>query len=301
MKLVVQSAPLVDKYGIDGAFRMLSEAGFDGVDFNIDTELPGGAIVKGEYDGLFTKSDEEMIEFCRPYKEAGEKYGIDFHQMHAPFPSYVKSEAGNDIVMNGIKKCIMLCGYLNCKNIIVHPMFLGYDDKLDPQTEWDVNIERYSELIPFARKYGVTICLENMFTGHRGKIYAAVCAEMSEANRYINYLNSIAGEKLFGFCLDVGHALLVGKDIYSTIIELGDNLTTLHVHDNDGRTDQHLFPFMGVCDWDRFVKGLKDAGYTGAMSFETFNAMSVIDDELALEALKFLSATGKLFIKRIEG
>lgn len=300
MKLVVQSAPLVNRYGIDEAFRMLNETGFDGIDFNIDTELPGSAIIKGEYDGLFAGSDEAMIEFCRPYKEAGEKYNIYFHQMHAPFPSYVANEAGNDIVMNGIKKCIMLCGYLNCKNLIVHPMFLGYDAKLDPQTEWDINIERYTELIPLARQYGVTICLENMFTGYRGKMYAACCADMADANRYINYLNSVAGEKLFGFCLDVGHALLVGKEIYSTIMELGDNLTTLHVHDNDGRNDQHLFPYMGICDWDRFVKGLKDVGYKGAMSFETFNAMQVIDSELAEPALKFLSAIGKKFIERIE-
>ncbi len=301
MKTAVQSAPLVSKFGIDGAFRMIHKAGIDGVDFNIDTELPGSNIINGQPSWLFSKSDEEILEFARPYKEAGEKYGVYFHQMHAPFPSYVQNDAGNDIVMDAIKKCIMVCGYLGCKNLIVHPMFLGYDAKLDPRTEWDVNIERYSELIPAAKRYGVTICLENMFTGFRGKMYAACCADMDEANRYINYLNSLAGEKVFGFCLDVGHALLVGKEIYSTIMELGDNLTTLHVHDNDGRNDQHLFPYMGICDWDRFCKGLKDVGYKGAISFETFNAMNVIDDELAGDALNLLGAIGRLFVKRIEG
>ena len=124
---------------------------------------------------------------------------------------------------------------------------------------------------------------------------------MAEANRYIDYLNNLAGEKVFGFCLDVGHALLVGKEIYSTIQEIGRNLVALHVHDNDGRNDQHLFPYMGVMDWDRFVKGLKDAGYKGALSFETFNAIHVIDDELAQDALKFLGSVGRLFVKRIEG
>lgn len=301
MKLVVQTAPLVDRYGIDGAFKMIHEAGIDGVDFNIDTELPGAAIIKGEYFGLFTMDDDAIIEFARPYKEAGEKYGVYFHQMHAPFPSYVQNTAGNDIVMNGIKKSIMVAGYLHCNNLIVHPMFLGYDVKLDPQVEWDINIERYSELIPLAKQYGVTICLENMFTGSKGKVYAAICAEMSEANRYINYLNSIAGDRIFGFCLDIGHALLVGKELYSTIQEIGQNLTTLHVHDNNGIQDQHLFPYMGICDWDRFTKGLKDIGYRGAISFETFNAMHVIDNELAFDALKWLNAIGRLFIKRIEG
>ena len=301
MKICVQTAPLVNKFGIDSAFSMIHAAGIDGVDFNIDTELPGGRIRDGIPSDLFSKSDEEIIEFARPYKEAGEKYGVYFHQMHAPFPSYVQNETGNDIVMDAIKKCIMVAGYLNCKNIIVHPMFLGYDDKLDPKTEWDVNIERYSELIPAAKKYGVTVCLENMFTGHKGKLYAAICAEMSEANRYIDTLNGIAGEKVFGFCLDVGHALLVGKDIYYTIMELGENLTTLHIHDNNGVNDQHLFPYMGVCDWDRFMKGLKDVGYKGALSFETFNAFQVIDDDLTQDALYWQAAIGRMFAKRIEG
>lgn len=300
MKTVVQTAPLVDLFGIDDAFRIIHESGFDGVDFNIDTELPGKNIINGEPSWLFSKSDDEILEFARPYKEAGEKYGVYFHQMHAPFPSYVVNETGNDIVMDAIKKCIMVCGYLGCKNIIVHPMFLGYDQKLSAQAEWDINIERYSQLIPMAKKYGVTVCLENMFTGYRGKIYAAVCAEMSEANKYINYLNSIAGEKVFGFCLDVGHALLVGKEIYSTIIELGDNLTTLHIHDNNGISDQHLFPYAGICDWDRFLKGLKDVGYTGALSFETFNGIHVVDNALAEPAMKWLGAIAKMFRERIE-
>lgn len=301
MKICVQTAPLIAKLGIDTAFRLIHEAGIDGLDFNIDTELPGANIVKGIPSELFSKSDEEIIEFARPYKEAGEKYGVYFHQMHAPFPSYVQNDAGNDIVLDAIKKCIMVAGYLNCKNVIVHPMFLGYDDKLDPKTEWDVNIERYSALIPAAKQYGVTVCLENMFTGHKGKIYGAICAEMSEANRYINYLNNIAEEKVFGFCLDVGHALLVGKDIYYTIMELGENLTTLHIHDNNGINDQHLFPYAGVCDWNRFLKGLKDVGYTGALSFETFNGFQVIDEELIPDAIKYQAAIGKMFAKRVDG
>lgn len=301
MKLAVQTTSLPVRFGIDGAFRMLRDTGFDGVDFNLNRELPCASIENGEYSGLFTKSDDEIIEFVRPYKEAGEKYGVSFHQMHAPYPSYVANEAGNDIVINGIRKCIMTAGYLNCQYLVVHPMFLPYSAQLDPQAEWELNIERYSLLIPDAKRYGVTICLENMFTCHNGTNYAACCSDMAVVNRYIERLNSIAGEKLFGFCLDVGHALVLGQDIYSTIMKLGGNLTTLHVHDNNGRIDQHLYPYMGVCDWDRFCRGLKDAGYTGAISFETFNTMNMLDDELVADSLRFLSAIGRMFARRVAG
>jgi sugar phosphate isomerase/epimerase len=295
----VQTGSILEKFGIDEGFRMIREAGFDGVDFNIDHTLPSDIIASGGTVALYDAGEEALIEAMRPYKEAADRHGIEIVQMHAPFPSYVKSEAGNAYVLKAIAACIRAAAFFSCKYLIVHPFFLGYDDKLTPEAEWAKNIEGYSALIPAAKKYGVTICLENMFSSHKGKIYAACCADMAEANRYIDRLNEIAGEKIFAFCLDTGHALLVGKDIYQAIRELGPRLETLHVHDNNGAQDQHLFPYMGVLDWERFTKGLKDAGYKGALSFETYNAMNVIDDELAFEALTFLGAVRRLFAKRV--
>lgn len=301
MKLCVQTGSILDRYGIDEGFRMIRQAGFDGVDFNIDHSLPYEVIASGGSVPLYDGGVEALIEAMRPYKEAADRHGLLIHQMHAPFPSYVKNEAGNAYVLKAIKACIRAAAFFGCKYLIVHPFFLGYDDKLSPEAEWEVNINGYSQLIPDAKECGVTICLENMFTGHRGKIYAAICADMAEANRYIDALNGIAGEKIFAFCLDVGHALLVGKDIYSVIRELGPRLETLHIHDNNGISDQHFFPFMGILDWDRFTAGLRDAGYKGALSFETYNALNVIDPALASEALTFLCATGRLFAERIAG
>lgn len=304
MKLCVQTAPLDDYFGVDKAFQMIKEAGFDSVDYNIDHFLSYSDISNGVIAPLYSQGDEAvynaLMDYTRPYKEAADKYGISFNQMHTPFPTYVADKPSDDMVMSSIKGCIRVAGQIGCKYVIVHPAFLSYEKQLSPQDEWDVNIARYSELIPYARENNVVVCLENMFTGYKGKIYAACCAEMSMANRYIDALNEIAGEKLFGFCLDVGHALLVGKEIYNAIMEIGPNLVALHTHDNDGKNDQHIAPYMGVMDWDRFVKGLRDAGYRNALSFETFNAIQVVDKELAQPVLNYIAAAGKMFIKRIE-
>jgi sugar phosphate isomerase/epimerase len=300
MKLCVQTAQLTEKFGVDNAFRMIHEAGFDAVDYNIDITMPYDSIVNGELIPLYEAGEEALVEYARPFRAAAEKYGVAFHQMHAPFPTYVQNPVGSDMVMRAIKACIRVAGFLNCKYVVVHPAFLGYDDALDPHTEWDLNIARYSEMIPYAKKYGVMICLENMFTSHNGKIYGACCSDMCAANRYIDALNEIAGEKLFGFCLDTGHALLIGREIYNTIMEIAPNLVALHIHDNNGISDQHLSPYMGILDWDAFVRGLRDCGYKNALSFESGNTISVVDDELALDALKFTAAAGRLFAKRIE-
>lgn len=47
------------------------------------------------------------------------------------------------------------------------------------------------------------------------KIYSAICSDIPEACVYIDKLNEIAGEKLFGFCLDTGHLNLLGLDPHS--------------------------------------------------------------------------------------
>src|SRR5690606_97778 len=51
-----------------------------------------------------------------------------------------------------------------------------------------------------------------------------------------------------GVCLDVGHAHLLGGAA-ETIERLSGHVVTTHVHDNRGRSDDHLAPFDGTVDW----------------------------------------------------
>lgn len=301
MKISVQTGSIFQKMSIEESFKLFSEAGFDGVDFNINTDYPSRDIAAGKPSELFERDDEDILEFYRPYKETAAKYNIEFSQAHAPFPTYVQNDLGNEYVLNAIRKSIMVCGYLDCPYIVVHPNFLGYNEMLTPEQEWAVNIERFSALIEDAKKYRVTICLENMFIVRQSRIYGAICSEMSETNRYIDALNEIAGEKVFAFCLDTGHALLSSKEMYSAIMALGPRLEVLHLHDNDGARDQHLFPYMGILDWDRCLKGLKDAGYQGVLSFETEGGLNAFEPSLAPECLKLLAATGRMFARKLEG
>ena len=260
MKIAVQTGGVEERLGLDGAYRLIREAGFDGVDANVDHLMTGQDYKARRIPAFFLGSDADCIAHFKPWKDAAEKYGLDNYQAHAPFPSYVLDPDHpdfNDALIAMLRKTIMGCDSIGCRNLVVHPFFLGYRDQMDPETEWRVNIERYSMLIPEAKKYGVTICLENMFSGYRGKLYNACCSDIPTACKYIDTLNDIAGQQCFAFCLDTGHLLLMGKDIKNTMIQLGDRIRAFHVHDNNGIDDQHLAPFMGVQDWSRFVDGLR--------------------------------------------
>jgi sugar phosphate isomerase/epimerase len=45
-------------------------------------------------------------------------------------------------------------------------------------------------------------------------------------------------------------------------------LIATHVHDNRGRTDDHLVPFEGTIDWPGALTALQKVGYDGTVMFE---------------------------------
>lgn len=302
MKIAVQTGGILERFGIDDGFRMIKEAGFDSVDFNIDTLLPGKNIRDGICECVLDAPIEDILEnIIRPYKEAAAKYGVTFYQAHAPFPFYqLGQDAMNEYLFVIMEKCAAICDYVDCRRMIVHPSFNGYTEQMEHDEEWALNIERYSRLIPMLKKYNIICCLENMFTGYKGKMYGAICSDFYEAAAYVDELNAIAGEKCFGFCVDTGHALLIGKDIYTALLQVGDRVEAFHIHDNDGMNDQHIMPYTGKQDWKRFIKGVKAIGYKGTLSFETFNITNMFDKQLIPDALKLIAAIGKMFSDRIE-
>lgn len=297
----VQTGGIVSENGLDGVYRIIREAGFDAADANVDQLMRYDDIVSGRVAPAFSGTDRECVEYFKPWRDAAKKYGVTNYQAHAPFPSYVhdpQDSGYNDYLIRMLKKTIVGCDFMDCRHLIIHPFFLGYDQQLSPETEWNLNIERYSALIPEAKKYGVTICLENMFTLYRGKVYAACCSDIDTACRYVDTLNGIAGEKCFAFCLDTGHLLLASKDVRETMIRLGDRIEAFHVHDNNGVSDQHLAPYMGLLDWNRFVEGLRAIRFDRTLSFETFGIWNVVDRELAPAMMRFIAETGRTFARR---
>ena len=82
----------------------------------------------------------------------------------------------------------------NNKEMVPFEHYVGLFEKLDPEEEWDYNVKMYSALIPALKKYHVTCCLENMFSGYRGKIMQAICSDPMEACAYVDHLNEVAGK-----------------------------------------------------------------------------------------------------------
>ena len=70
--------------------------------------------------------------------------------------------------------------------------------------------------------------------------------------------------------MDFGHAFLLG-DVPDAIETAAEHLITTHVHDNNGRTDDHLAPFEGRIDWNAALVTMQKIGYEGTYLLEVAN------------------------------
>ena len=84
-----------------------------------------------------------------------------------------------------------------------------------------------------------------------------------------------------GICLDFGHAFLMG-DVTDAIETVAEHLLSTHVHDNKGKTDDHLVPFDGRIDWDVALMTMQKVGYDGTYLMELANTGS--PDEILAKA-----------------
>lgn len=305
MKISIQTDGACDVLGVDAGIKAIREAGFDTIDFGGLCGLYPWEDAQEEKSCAFFDDEKKPEALMKEYADAAKKYGVSFGQFHAPFPSfYPRRPKATEIQRKAIYKTIELCGRVGCPYIVIHPCFDGSArfPSMTKEEEYRLNIEFYSAMIPLLKQYHVVCCLENMWIEDwkSKKIYTGCCSDMREACRYIDDLNAIAGEKCFGFCLDIGHLILLGLDPCYAMEALGDRLVALHVHDNDGVHDTHTSPYVGLCNWNRFIKGLRETGYKGTLNFETAGFNRAFPKELVPAALNMLGETARYFSDRAE-
>ena len=305
MKISVQSGGVEELVGVEKCYDLIRRAGFTAIDWNaLDHALTPTQIRSFQHAGnIFERPIEEVYAHFADEVAEIRKNGLTITQGHAPFPAYVPGHPEMlDYMIEVYKKVILLCDHYGCKNLVIHGISLAATDRENtPETIKQLNMKLYSSLIPTLQQCNVVVCLENLFTWD-GCACHAVCSDPQEAVEYIDTLNSMAGREVFGFCLDTGHAALLGRDFRCIVPVLGKRIKCLHVHDNDGRVDRHLAPMTGKLNWNYFCDSLRDIGYDGDLNFETF-AQTVkafeFGEEMLMPWLQLIANIGFRFRDRI--
>ena len=286
MKLSMPTEMLRIRFGDVKSIEIIAEAGFDAYDYSM-------FFMQNENDILNTDDYKSHIE---KLKETAKKCGISCNQAHAPFPSSKDDETNNKIIFDKILRSIEIAGALGAKCIIVHPkQHLKY--MYNKEALYEMNMDFYNSLIPYAKNAGVKIAIENMFgwDANREVICDSVCSHAEEFCRYADDLNS----PWITVCLDIGHCAVVGDDPANMIFKLGNRIEALHVHDNRYKNDDHMIPYAGKLDWHSITSALAKVGYSGDFTFETDNFYNSMDDSFIPTATRFLHDTGRHLISLI--
>ncbi|MBQ6614523.1 MAG: sugar phosphate isomerase/epimerase [Clostridia bacterium] len=300
LSISVQTAgwlnPLFGEGRADEAFEFIKKCGFESLDYNIDTKLVPKQIDKNDKGTFFIKSTDEILEYYAPMKEALDKTGITLTQAHAPFPLFRRSsEEMSDFLIEALEKCLAACKFLGIPAIVTHPC-----NYLDRENEKRCNLALFRRIMPIAKEYGVKICLENVPNVQAGHVVSGTCCDVNEAIEYIDTFNEEAGEDIFGFCFDIGHANISSTNVYDYLKKMGHRLTVLHLHDNDAVSDQHLAPMtQRKTDWDGLIMGLRDINYRGPINFEACKSIMNYPKELIPAMLTYTAEVGKYIRTKI--
>lgn len=243
-------------YGRFGEDKYLKvrEHGFDTVDFTMmNTEA-----------APYSLSSDEFASFLKREREQAERAGVEIFQVHGPwrYPPQDGSAEERAERMEKCKKSIYATHLLGCKYWVIHPLMpYGFDDipvKKESAT-YDTNLAFWRELVPFAKQYGVTVCIENM---------PAPGFSLGAPEKLLSLVKEIDDDN-FKICLDTGHvAVFPSLSVGESARLLGSHIKVLHVHDNMGDRDSHLPPGEGIIDWRDFSAALREIGFEGSVSLE---------------------------------
>ena len=277
LKTSIESgAYFTDKNYAEGLAKM-GEHGFEAVDYAI-----GGTAVD-------TFSDGKYLEFLADMKKNAKSAGVEFFQMHGNL-STITSKEKYEVDAFFIRQ-LLTCKELDCKYLVIHPYTDDYILQASSHdTVFSNNMRLLDLLLPKAKEYGVTLCLENL---------PFRWFEMCRVTEVKKMLNEYKDENLKA-CLDTGHANVMRENIYDSVKLLGDDLKVVHVHDNfGGADDRHYFPYRGDIDWESFYKALNEIGFKGTMNLETMIAINT--PEPARESLcKGLFELAKYMASRVD-
>ena len=279
---------LDERIGEREAIKLFKDAGFEAFDMSLFR------MIKKDNDYY---TDEDYIERATELRRYIDEIGIVCNQSHAPFPSSFGDDR-DEWVFNQIVKSMEIASILGAKCIVVHPkQHLNYAEHA--KELFEMNVEFYKSLIPYAQRFGIKIATENMWQTNNGSRVPSdsVCSRAWEFCKLIDAVNS---PYLVG-CLDIGHAALMNADIPKFIKALGpERLQALHVHDVDLVHDNHTLPYLHKINFASVTEALGEIGYKGDITFEANSIFRNYPTELYLSVARLMKDTGDYLAKSVE-
>lgn len=250
-RIVTTTSVFPKGYPADKALIRLKRIGFDALDMAFDYWV---------YSAESPFLGDGYLSWIAELKALSEKYNIPYTHSHCP---------GGADSGEVIERTLRAASALGARYMVLHPMYReeNGDEITDPERFVKLNAEYTRPYVELAEKLNIIILSENLDTG------------ASIDPRNIVELVKEIDSPCFGWCFDVGHANCFGfaPDILKEceVVPL-----SLHIHDNDGRGDDHYIPGDGNIDFKLFISVLEEIGYKGDCVLEAhYQSKEALDED----------------------
>jgi sugar phosphate isomerase/epimerase len=185
--------------------------------------------------GDFGRIRDTLEKHSRKIFTHGPFFGLDIASLDRCL-----SEYSADCLLIGIEATKAMGGDLMVMHTAYMPQF-----SRGGRRHWFRNwAERMPRIIERAARLGVTVALENTW---------------DDRPDILLHLAELLPEGSVKFCLDTGHVNVFSRIGVGAWCEaMGDRVAALHLHDNDGLSDDHLAPGQGTFDFGRLFKYCAD-------------------------------------------
>jgi sugar phosphate isomerase/epimerase len=183
----------------------------------------------------------------RSFIDISSSYDMEY-SVHAPLSDInigSLNPAMREMSLNEVLLAIGCCGRMGIDLITIHPGFISPLGQLDRPSVIRETRRSIREIDKAAIENGVVAALENM-----PRMPISTCTEPVEL------LSLVEGTSL-GVCFDIGHAHTNGN--IDDFVKFRSRFANVHIHDNDGTSDQHLTIGEGKIDFEHVLSAM--SGY----------------------------------------
>jgi len=283
--------------GEEEAIRLLARAGDDGVDFALDRETDMSV-----FPNVMIGDRPDYKEWTAHLYQVAREAGISCSVAHAADCSGCMDPEKNQIIFNQIVRGMEIAAMMEARAIVVH----SYGDMgnfLDHREDYmQRNLTFFQNLLPYAKEYNIRIALENSpdkrSNDPNERYKPGFC---STAEMFCETIDRL-GSEWFTACVDVGHAAMCGIEPASLIRGLGkERLFMLHIHDNDGTSDQHTIPYTESVNFKEMIKALGDIQFDGVLDMEVMHPFYSMPSKLMPSLAKHVCDIGRYMQTQILG
>ena len=246
---------------------LANKQGFQGVE--IACEYPRGPL---DY------SQEAILHMAKSAKE----FNLPL-QVHAPYQNVELADINpriREASVESVKDGIEFARKINARIVTMHlgttsKMLLSRSNSLVHKTLLD----SIAGLVEYAEVRDVTIAIENVPL--TSSAWGQALGE--KADELIDIIKEVRAKNI-GITFDVGHANVRGDPV-DFAIKFAPYIVNVHLHDNDGSSDQHLVIGEGRVNFPRILSIFKNASYSGALVLEYFDPASLLKAKIELSKL----------------